>query len=562
MRYEDWDILLFPRGCEVPMKEFKVACHVVHDTEFSQTNGSFGIPTLCCFVPSLAAGTPFQISIHSWTVPAISQFTKTYSEYPNSVKFEARLFVDGRLVASTSIDRKSDWPHVIAHSFNFSKNGDLESLKFPLFQQELLQQNYWSPADDLGRIKLVISEGFPRDSLSLPMERVKNIVAFSFQHAPLEILESSSIAWPNPSMWRRTPFTASMPVPTYPSDDAKSHAHSPRRRPPGLQGVAAGNTAPMIQGIMSEISANCEPRNQALSSCPVEEPAGFGGPGLFEDSNTYFEWLGSMNTGMHDVSPSFTATASKSRRSKTSTDISMPDYTSSTHGGQMSISGDGPFAMASFQPEDDVNTGHMKVPSNTPTRGQGVYESEGIPFPIITHDSGIPADLANSLTNSLLNQAMPFQRRAANMPVSMAEPRSRKETRMRRPTPSTISSISTTGQSSQERRKWSQQSSIPSGGVIPISLVRSQTKSPKDLTCSEINQRTPSMGKFGANLANLAGQENILETHSFSDKGNKRVRHFTPGSAKTIEEEDEPRRASPRIRLTPFAEGSPTARSG
>lgn len=31
MRYEDWDILLFPRGCEVPMKEFKVACHVVHD---------------------------------------------------------------------------------------------------------------------------------------------------------------------------------------------------------------------------------------------------------------------------------------------------------------------------------------------------------------------------------------------------------------------------------------------------------------------------------------------------------------------------------------------------
>lgn len=31
MRYEDWDILLFPQGCEVPMKEFKVACHVVHD---------------------------------------------------------------------------------------------------------------------------------------------------------------------------------------------------------------------------------------------------------------------------------------------------------------------------------------------------------------------------------------------------------------------------------------------------------------------------------------------------------------------------------------------------
>lgn len=94
------------------------------------------------------------------------------------------------------------WPHVLAHSFGvfsstsrlaqplmtapeFSKNGDLEPLKFPLFNKEILQQNYWSPADDLGRIKIVISEGFPRDSLTMPIERVKNVVAFSFQHAPL-----------------------------------------------------------------------------------------------------------------------------------------------------------------------------------------------------------------------------------------------------------------------------------------------------------------------------------------------------------------------------------------
>ncbi|KAI5463620.1 hypothetical protein BGZ63DRAFT_381913 [Mariannaea sp. PMI_226] len=81
MRYEDWDILLFPQGREVPMKEFKVTCHVVHDLEFSHAQGSFGLPTLCCFVPSLPAGVPFQISIHSWTTPIISQFTKSYSMY-------------------------------------------------------------------------------------------------------------------------------------------------------------------------------------------------------------------------------------------------------------------------------------------------------------------------------------------------------------------------------------------------------------------------------------------------------------------------------------------------
>lgn len=67
----------------------------------------------------------------------------------------------------------------------YSKNGDLEPLRFPQFRQELLQQNFWSAADNLGRIKIIISEGFPRDSMTLPLERVKNVVAFSFQHAPL-----------------------------------------------------------------------------------------------------------------------------------------------------------------------------------------------------------------------------------------------------------------------------------------------------------------------------------------------------------------------------------------
>lgn len=67
----------------------------------------------------------------------------------------------------------------------FTKTGELERLRFPPFRRELLHQNYWNPGDDIGRIKIIISEGFPRDSVSVPIERVKNIVAFSFQHAPL-----------------------------------------------------------------------------------------------------------------------------------------------------------------------------------------------------------------------------------------------------------------------------------------------------------------------------------------------------------------------------------------
>jgi hypothetical protein len=84
-----------------------------------------------------------------------------------------------------TINRDAAWPQLINYGFEFNRNGDLENLKFPSFRNELVRQSYWSPADELGRIRIVISEGFPRDSLTVPMERVKNLVAFSFQHAPI-----------------------------------------------------------------------------------------------------------------------------------------------------------------------------------------------------------------------------------------------------------------------------------------------------------------------------------------------------------------------------------------
>lgn len=71
---------------------------------------------------------------------------------------------------------------------DFSKNGELNSLTFPAFDERIVRQSYWSAADTWGRIKLVISEGFIDDTALLPgIQRVKNIVAFSFQHAPLRM---------------------------------------------------------------------------------------------------------------------------------------------------------------------------------------------------------------------------------------------------------------------------------------------------------------------------------------------------------------------------------------
>lgn len=48
MRYEDWDVLLFPvnEDSKVPIKEFKVACHVVHDVGESPLRRILGLEAL------------------------------------------------------------------------------------------------------------------------------------------------------------------------------------------------------------------------------------------------------------------------------------------------------------------------------------------------------------------------------------------------------------------------------------------------------------------------------------------------------------------------------------
>jgi hypothetical protein len=101
MRYDDWDVILFPTGrdSKIPFKEFKVACHVVPDLELAHIHGAVGIPVMTCFVPSLAPGAGFQISIHCWRRPDLSQFARTYSKHTDLIKFEARILIDGRLVA-------------------------------------------------------------------------------------------------------------------------------------------------------------------------------------------------------------------------------------------------------------------------------------------------------------------------------------------------------------------------------------------------------------------------------------------------------------------------------
>ncbi|KAH8676660.1 hypothetical protein BGZ60DRAFT_371700 [Tricladium varicosporioides] len=240
MRYQNWDVLAFPDKCKIPLQEFKTACQVIQDPELHnfQSNPLL-LPTVTSFIPGLHAGAPFRISIHSWQNPDISRYIETLRKPTDQVVFEARIFIDGKIAGSKWFSQVGPWPTILDLSMDLDKHGEFEKIRFPTFHKELLSQSHWNAGDDFGRIKVVISEGFSRDNMSYPFERVKNLVSFSFQHAPLEVLEASSIAWPNASMWRQValvgPYFAAQFSPRHTADLVDAHTHSPRRGNPVKQ---------------------------------------------------------------------------------------------------------------------------------------------------------------------------------------------------------------------------------------------------------------------------------------------------------------------------------------
>lgn len=69
------------------------------------------------------------------------------------------------------------------------KDGNHDQLRFPPFHTEVLTQTWANPAQNIGRIKIVIAEGINHGPGVSAFERTKNLVSFSFQHAPLREVE-------------------------------------------------------------------------------------------------------------------------------------------------------------------------------------------------------------------------------------------------------------------------------------------------------------------------------------------------------------------------------------
>ncbi|TVY40980.1 hypothetical protein LOCC1_G003560 [Lachnellula occidentalis] len=262
MRYQNWDVLVFPDQSKIPLQEFKAACQ--NPTCLKSTHICFRLLPRSSQVylqalPSASLYTPGRIQNSAdmslaykslWNMsclkPASSSMEELQGKNPDDPYNTLVNPTDFMLYRSKWFDQNGPWPTIIDISIDLDKQGEFEKLKFPTFHKELLSQSYWNAGDDLGRIKLVIAEGFSRDNLAYPFERVKNIVSFSFQHAPLDVLETSSIAWPNESMWRQVsvvgPYYSQQFSPRGVSDIIDAHSHSPRHTNTAREATTATNS--------------------------------------------------------------------------------------------------------------------------------------------------------------------------------------------------------------------------------------------------------------------------------------------------------------------------------
>ncbi len=286
----------------------------------------------------------------------------------------------------------------------------------------------------------------------------------------------------------------------------------------------------------------------------------FGGTSIYSDpfteSAAYFDWANpSDGFGQRNFWPD-------GRSGKQPSDIPMPDFVPSSASESMHLSGP--------SLEDDPMS--LKVPNNTPAG-----------FPLTTH--GFPHDLATSLTNSLLNQPLPLPVHLQSIPPPAAEIKSRKENRhLAIPNPTASSSHSPQAVD-METRKFSQpifgmlgnmaaDASFAASSASTSETRQSPSPSPSGIFSGDIS-RNASAVDFGTSVANLNAANKascsplpLPDQHpldSFTNRSSsvplcavggtgglggglgsvamKRSRHFTPASAKVIDEEDEPRRA-------------------
>ncbi|KIV89274.1 hypothetical protein PV10_08852 [Exophiala mesophila] len=324
MRYQDWDVLLFPAESRVPVQEFDTKCFALDQKTNPNTFESMTlVPSMTCFITSLEHGTPFRISVHSWQKPVASSILRAYKTPEEKTAFEARIYVDGVLQSQRLFDQENAWPEVIDSGIQG------EPLLFPPFHKSVMQQPHWEPGDVIGRIKLVIAEGIIREDYTmvdsnLRLDRLRDVVSFSFQHAPLDVLQFSGIAWPSMRMFGRIikqpsrPAPISSRLPTSPILNHQLHSHSPSK-----PSTVRADTRPrtnFYDGFQRRLNAHV-----SLGPNPRPSISYMGKSG--SPSGAEFSRLQTLASDDPFTGPQPIATrVLKAGLRRSSQDISMPDY--------------------------------------------------------------------------------------------------------------------------------------------------------------------------------------------------------------------------------------------
>ncbi|KAF2107614.1 hypothetical protein BDV96DRAFT_297808 [Lophiotrema nucula] len=200
MRFENWDVILFQRDIHVPIQEFKTACYVACDEYGRQ------LPTLTCYIVSLPVGTPFRVSLHSWTAKTKpSAIIESRRKANQRVVYTVQVMVEGNRVYHDYYELSATWPQGIENEKRRpgperQSSKKKNPLPFPPFRQNILMQSSWDARDNDGRIKVFLSEQLiGKDSTNpgdFETSDTHEIVCFSFQHAPQDVLEQAGISWP------------------------------------------------------------------------------------------------------------------------------------------------------------------------------------------------------------------------------------------------------------------------------------------------------------------------------------------------------------------------------
>ncbi|OCK95300.1 uncharacterized protein K441DRAFT_556078 [Cenococcum geophilum 1.58] len=183
MRYEYWDVILFPAESHIPIQEFRTACYV------SQAQDGRRLPILTCFVRSLSPLSPFRISVHSWTKPTPSSYVESKRKPEQRVVYTIRVIIDGFRILHNYFEKNTSWPQQIRTkpTFGFLDSAIRgSSLLFPAFNPSVLSQSSWDAQESNGRIKVIVAEELISESTSgiAKSGATNDLICFSFQHAP------------------------------------------------------------------------------------------------------------------------------------------------------------------------------------------------------------------------------------------------------------------------------------------------------------------------------------------------------------------------------------------